>query len=221
MAREHRRFPGGVIYHAYNRCAHGARLLNGPDDYEEIVAILAWAVREASTRLLAYCAMPTHFHLVVWPRENDELRGFMLRFQALHAREWRERRGTSGSGAVYQDRYKVSPVQDDVHLLRLIRYVERNPLRAGHVLRAEDWPWSSLGQRAGVGARIAPFLTPSPVPLPELWTEAVNRPATASEEADLRALLQRSQPVGTETWSTKMAKALGLERRPVGRPRKR
>ena len=60
---------------------------------------------------------------------------------------WRKANDTVGEGAVYQGRYKAIPVHTEEHFLTVARYVERNPLRAGLVERAEDWRWSSLWHR--------------------------------------------------------------------------
>jgi hypothetical protein len=66
-----------------------------------------------------------------------------------------------GSGHVWQGRFKAFPVQEDDHLRSVLRYIERNPLRAGLVVRAEHWPWSSLSRPDG-----PPTLDPGPAPVP-------------------------------------------------------
>ena len=89
-------------------------------------------------RLLNYCVMPNHFHLVVWPRTDAELPRFMHWLTCTHAMAWREATKTVGDGVVYQGRYKAIPVQTEDHFLRVARYVERNPVRAGLVESAEE-----------------------------------------------------------------------------------
>ena len=104
--------------------------------------------------------------------------------------------------------------------MTVLRYVERNPLRAGLVERAEHWPWSSL-PRLGHGGPES-FLDPGPVPRGTEWVEGVNLPMTEVEEGRMRRSLERGAPFGSESWAVQTAGALGLESslRPRGRPRK-
>jgi putative transposase len=124
------------------------------------------------------------------------------------------------SGHVWQGRFKAFPIAADEHLLAVLRYVERNPLRANLVKRAEDWPWSSL--RWWKEPTKLPFLDPGPVPRSADWLEVVQEPHTEGEPERLRRSAQRGQPYGGHSWVVGTAKALGLEAtlRPVGRPRK-
>jgi putative transposase len=113
-------------------------------------------------------------------------------------------------------------VEVDEHFLIVCRYVERNPLRAGLVARAEAWRWGSLG-RGRSGAPAAKFdLTDWPVTRPDDWVKRVNRPQTAAELEALRRSVQRGQPYGGAAWVERVAQALGLDStlRPRGRPRK-
>ena len=117
-------------------------------------------------------------------------------------------------------RFKSFAVEADEHLLGVGRYVERNALRARLVKRAEDWPWGSLWQRRRAQVEDRPQLATGPVPLPADWSQWVNAPQTAAEEAAIRRCLRRGQPFGTAAWLEKTAKSFGLQstqRRP-GRP---
>jgi putative transposase len=90
--------------------------------------------------------MPNHFHLVLWPEHHGDLSRWMHRVQNAHVRRYHAHYHSSGH--VWQGRFKAFPVQDDDHLYTVLRYVERNPLRANQVRRAEDWPWFSLSTRS-------------------------------------------------------------------------
>ena len=136
-----------------------------------------------------------------------------------------------GYGSVYQGRYKSFPMQDDGHLRTVVRYVERNSLRANVVRRAEDWSWSSLGQPGAIERYRPPAdsaepypairLCPWPVPKPRDWPRLVNAVMTPAEEAAVRRSMRHSRPLGDETWTQRMEKRLGLPPlRPSGRPRK-
>src|SRR5579872_2423635 len=109
-----------------------------------------------------------------------------------------------------------SPSKEDAHLLTVLRYVERNPLRAGLAGRAEDWPWSSAApRRPGV-----PLLDAGPVPRPDGWLEYGNQPQTEAEVAALRECIRRRRPYGDAGWLEQTAVRLELESslRPRGRP---
>jgi putative transposase len=125
------------------------------------------------------------------------------------------------SGHVWQGRFKAFPVQEDEHLLSVLRYVERNPLRAGLVSRAVNWPWSSL--RWWGAANRPDFLEEGPVAHPRAWVPWVEAALTAAELAPLRRSVQRGSPYGTDAWARGTAKDFGLEAslRPRGRPPKR
>jgi len=126
----------------------------------------------------------------------------------------------STTGRVWQGRFKAFPVQEDHHLLTVMRYVERNALRARLVERAEDWEWSSLAWRRS--SRPPVELTESPVPLPSYWRQYTNDPQTEVELAEIRACVNRQRPFGAKDWIERQVKDLGLESsvNPVGRPRK-
>jgi putative transposase len=129
----------------HRNAARGRRapLFGEPGDYEAFLRVLAEAQAEQPMRVLAYCLMPNHWHLVLWPEKDRELSRFAGWLTLAHTQRWHAFGGTVGSGHVYQGRFKSFPVEADAHVLMVCRYVKRNALRAGLVARAEDWP---LGQ---------------------------------------------------------------------------
>ncbi len=173
-------------------------------------------------RLLAYCLLPNHFHLLLWPREDGDLPRFMRRLTMTHTQRWHAHRRTAGTGHLDQGRYQSFPVRSDEHLLTVCRYVERNALRANLVERAEGWSWGSLHSRLTKDAAERPTLTPWPIDRPRDWTARVNRPFGPGEEEAVLRSIRRGQPFGSESWQAEAAARLGLESvlRPRGRPRK-
>src|SRR5207237_2930169 len=137
-------------------------------------------------RPIAFCLMPNHFHLVVWPSADDQMARFMDWLLTTHVRRYR--RQYTGSGHLWQGRYKAFPIQEDEHLLTVLRYVERNPLRAELVARAEQWRWSSL--RHLYEPELMPWLQAGPVPRGAAWLAYVNKPRTEAELERLRRSLQ-------------------------------
>ncbi|MDB5302177.1 MAG: rayT [Phycisphaerales bacterium] len=219
MPRQSRRAPGGVIYHVLNRAAGKAELFRSDADYAAFIKVLAETMERTPIRLCAYCLMPTHWHLVLWPQEDGQLAQFMQRLTITHVRRWVEFRNRVGLGAVYQGRYKSFPIQDDAHFTTVVRYVERNPLRAGKVRRAERWLWSSLNP-AGSGDIPQIPLSRWPVSRRSDWLEWVNQPQTKAEEEAVRRSLQYSRPYGAAPWTARMETLLKIgPLRPPGRPR--
>ena len=92
----------------------------------------------------------------------------------------------------------------------MVRYVERNPLRAGLVSRAEDWPWSSLSAAHSSTVPV-PKLTPDEVVRRGNWVEFVNEPVTEAEAEAIRLCIRRSRPFGSDAWTRATAARLGLQ----------
>jgi putative transposase len=223
MGRPHRLDRGGYVYHVLNRANARLPLFHKDGDYLAFQRILAETLQHVpAMRLLAYCLMPNHWHLVLWPRHDGELADFMHWLTLTHTQRWHAHYHDVGCGHLYQGRYKSFPVQEDEHFYCVCRYVERNALRAGLVPRAEAWRWGSLwcGQTGGAGTR--PVLSAWPVPRPEDWVREVNRPQTEAELAALRRCVQRGQPYGSDAWVKQTADHLGLQStlRPRGRPQR-
>ena len=120
---------------------------------------------------------------------------------------------------MWQGRFKAFPVQDDDHYFTVLRYVERNPLRANAVTRSQDWEWSSLKPTARSGPE--GLLSDGPLVKGHGWTNYVNGIETEAELVSLRRSVERGTPFGDTEWQEATAKSLGLESslRPRGRPR--
>lgn len=214
MPRTARAAVGGLCYHVLNRGNGRAQVFHDPADYRTFLELLQEAGRRVPVRVLGFCLMPNHFHLVLWPRKDGDLSFYLQWLLTSHVRRYHKRYRSSGH--VWQGRFKAFPIETDSHLLTVLRYVERNALRARLVKRAENWRWSSLFRPK------ASFLHESPVPLPRSWAARVNAPETATELAALRTSVNRGAPFGSGIWVARTAKRLGLEAslRPRGRPRK-
>lgn len=210
----------GVVFHVLNRGVRRLRLFDQPGDYRAFLKVFREAQERIPLRCLAYCLMPNHFHLVLWPRTDTELSAFMAWLTATHSKRWHARRQTAGTGHVYQGRFKSFPVSGEFHFLAVCRYVEGNALQADLVTRAEDWPWSSLAQRAGRRSPVS--LADWPVTRPSDWTQLVQLEAV-EETRDLRQAVRRSSPYGPKDWQVQIASQLRLSSSlaPVGRPRSR
>jgi putative transposase len=105
----------------------------------------------------------------------------------------------------------------------LTRYIERNPLRARLVRRAENWRWCSLWRREKGSPQERGILSEWPVPRPSDWLQWVNEPQTDKELAELRDSIKRGRPFGDKNWQARTAEELNLQAsfRPRGRPKKK
>lgn len=217
MPRTARASVGGVCYHVINRGNGQAAVFHKAGDYHAFVRLLHASRQRVPMRVLAYCVMSNHFHAAVWPQADGDLSRWMQWLLTTHVRRYHEHYHTTGH--VWQGRFKAFPIQEDDHLLTVLRYIERNPLRAKLVARPQDWSWSSL--RARIQEPPAEgFIDLGPVALPEGWVDRVNEPQTETELGQLRASVNRGIPYGNSLWVERTASLLGLEftLRPRGRP---
>ena len=216
-----------------NRGNGRAEVFHDEADYAAFVELMALACRRVGMRVLGWCLMPNHFHLVVWPRADGDLAAWMQWLMTSHVRRYH--RGHGSSGHVWQGRFKSFPVQRGRPprsqraagvlgganpLWLLLRYVERNPLRARLVRRAENWRWSSLWWWARPAAERP--LRIEPAGRPADWLKLVHQPLTEAELAAMRRSVNRGTPLGEERWVGRVATTLGLGHtlRPRGRPSK-
>jgi putative transposase len=223
MGRPHRVALGGYVYHVLNRANGRQPIFQKGGDYAAFERILGEALEHVpGIRLLAYCLMPNHWHLLLWPRQDGELSDFGHWLTLTHTQRWHAHYHNVGTGHLYQGRFKSFPVAQDDHLLQVWRYVERNALRASLVARAEAWRWGSLWQRLQEPRPEPWLLSEGPLLLPPEWTEEVNQPQTEGELAAVRQSIQKGQPFGEPAWVQRVARRLGLEStlRPRGRPKK-
>lgn len=222
MPRRPRIAPGGLIYHVLNRAVGRSTLFEKPADYQAFLRVLGEALVKHPTRLLAYCIMPNHWHLVLWPRRAGELTDFTRWLTHTHTMRWHAHYKTTGSGHLYQGRFKAFPIEEDQHLYAVLRYVERNALRARLVRRAENWRWGSLWLRQHGDPSDQALLHSWPLGVPADWCAIVNEPQTDAELEAIRRSLARGCPYGKDAWQKQTARKLRLEYtlRPRGRPSK-
>jgi putative transposase len=172
MARSRRKTCPGLVHHVFNRGNRRKIIFHKQADYQAFLSVLAEAIARFGMRMIAFCIMRNHWHLVLWPDEKVSISTFMQWLTTTHVRRYHAHYGLTGTGHLYQERYKNEVCKDDRGVLGVMRYVEGNPLAAGLVTRAQEWKWSSL--RLRVDGRASGLLTDGPVPLPSNWTAYVN-----------------------------------------------
>lgn len=220
MPRRPRVATGNYVYHVLNRASRRDRIFETDDDYLAFLKVLQQARSKANCRLLSFCVMPNHWHLVLWPKGDNDLSEYMRWLTVTHTQRWHAFHGTSGTGPLYQGRFKSFPIQADDHFYTVCRYVERNPLKANLVRKAENWRWSSLWQNVNPPGAVT--LDRWPIVVPKDWLAIVNRAQTEAEVAAIQKAINRGCPFGGERWASTTAKRLQLEStlRPRGRPKK-
>lgn len=218
MPRTARASVGGICYHVINRGNGRAEVFHKPPDYQRFTEMMGQACERLPMRVVGWSLLPNHFHLVLWPWADGDLSRWMQWLMTCHVRRYH--RHYHSSGHVWQGRFKAFPIQQDEHFLTVLRYVERNPLRAKLVRQAQNWRWSSLYSL--LHKEHLHFLAPGPVRRPNNWLTLVNRVETDEELKRLRTCVNRGRPFGSSVWIQQIARSLGLEFtiRSRGRPKK-
>ena len=224
MARHIRVTAPDIVYHVLNRANSREGIFQKEKDYVAFEKILLEAKEKFDMRILAFCIMPNHWHLILYPKTEETLSQCMRWITHTHTQRYHAHYHTVGYGHLYQGRYKSFPVQDDEYFLEVCRYVERNPIRAGLVKKIEDWQWSSAWIRKYGSEDQRKLLSVWPVEPPNYYEEWANTLSKDEQEKleKIRHALKKDCPFGEDEWVTTIAKKLGLEStlREKGRPKK-
>jgi putative transposase len=209
----------GIPHHVINRASRRAVIFGVDDDYQVFEDLLIAASRRHSMRVLDFVIMPNHFHLILWPDQDFQTSGFMQWLTGTQSQRWHAAHGTTGTGPLYQGRFKAFPIQCDHHFLTAARYVQRNPVRAMLCRRVEEWRWSSAWHRCN---SCNSFLAEWPVPMSSNWLAVANEPLPNHDLAQIRQAVAMTWPYGDIDWTHEMAQRFALQRalRFPGRPRK-
>ena len=213
---------GNQIYHVINRSNGRLKMFEMDEDYQLFETLLEEMEELVDMRIIAYTLMPNHWHLVLHPRKDGDLGIFMQRLTNAHTRKVHARTGTNGSGHLYQGRYKSFLIGSDNYLLSLIKYVERNPVRAKLVQQCEDWLWGSAFRRIEGTTKQKKLLNYEfKTQLPRGYSRWINTQEKENNLFLIRTSVNKSVPYGKETWVNQMVKKFNLEStlRSPGRPR--
>lgn len=221
MPRMNRVAVGGVVYHVLNRSNGRVTIFSNDDEYKHFESLLLEGVALIGMRLLAYCIMPNHWHLLLYPKQDTDMSEFMRWVTTTHVRQRRVMTKSVGEGHLYQGAFKSFPVEEDKHLHDLIRYVEQNPLRAKLVHRAEEWKWSSLFRRLRNSREDQKLLTTLPTELPSNYLDSVNALLAKTTLETIRHSIGKGTPYGRSDWVDTMVEKYNMDStvRSVGRPR--
>ena len=222
MPRRPRICPAGVCFHVLNRAVARLPLFEKESDYDAFEKVLEEAHQRVALPIFAYCVMPNHWHFVVQGKTKNQVTDFFRWLTHTHTMRWHAHHLTGGTGHLYQGRFKTFPIETEDYLLQVLRYVERNPLRASLSKKAEEWQYGSAWRRTHGDREAKEILADWPIQRPRQWRSIVNKPQNEAELASIRRSLQRGTPYGSERWVSQSAARLQLQytTRPRGRPPK-
>ena len=222
MPRMNRVAIGDTIYHVINRANGRVPIFKTDKDYKHFESLLLEAVELTGMRLLAYAIMPNHWHLVLYPKTDTDMKDFMHWLTTTHVRQHRAKTKSIGHGHLYQGTYKSFPIEEDQHCTTVIRYVEQNPLRAKLVKRAEYWKWGSLARRLRGNKEDKKLLSALPTRLPSNYLASVNTTPNNDDLEYIRHAIKKNAPYGSDAWVEKMVSTHDMlsTQRDGGRPRK-
>jgi putative transposase len=225
MGRLPRVIDEGLVYHAINRGNNRADVFADDTDFVAFLQSLVATKQRYPFQLFGYCLMTNHFHLLLRPDSGQSISRILQSLTVAHT--WRYHKRHHTSGHVWQGRFKSPVIQDDSHLLVVLRYIEANPLRARMVRDLSEYRWSSFAQH-GIG-QDDPLLDAFPewsdlgrteAQRRKHWRAKLRREQDETELAAVRKSLQSGRPLGTSDWIDSVAKRLDIELnpRPRGRP---
>lgn len=223
MARLARLIVPGIPHHVTQRGNRCQQVFFSDSDYAAYRSLIAAACTANSVRCLAWCLMPNHIHLILTPAGPDGLRAALAEAHRRYARRINAARGWTGY--LFQGRFASYPM-DEAHLMAAVRYVELNPVRAGLVGRAEDWPRSSA--RAHVGGQGDGLTDPGAFAgLCRNWRAMLARGLEAGDESEAEAAaierhLRTGRPRGGDAFVAALEALTGRRlrrRKPGPRPR--
>jgi len=204
MGRVARVDVGNYVYHVLNRAVGRMRIFTQPSEYEIFESLLYDAVEMMEMPLLSYSLMPNHWHLELYPKKDGDVGEFMHWLTNTHTRRVHSYTNTIGTGPLYQGRYKSFLIQEDEHLLTVLKYIERNPVRARLAKRPENWRWGSAWIRQHGTVKQKRMLADSPVPLPRCYHAWINEPDKEDDLINIRGSANRGAPYGSGNWVENM-----------------
>lgn len=186
-----------VPHHVTQRGNGRAFVLDSDADRRVYLTLLRECVELHALQLLGYCLMSNHVHLIIVPQTGEAMAVALKQAHGRYASYWNVRHGSCGH--VWQGRYYSCPL-DQRHVWTALRYAELNPVRAGLVARAEEWPWSSAAAHCGT-AEPSPILSMDrwrPRWDFSSWTRFIAEAEAPLEIAAIRRCTHTGRPLGGE-----------------------
>ena len=217
MPRRLRVVVPGMPHHVTHRGNRRKETFSETEDYKVYLRLLRKYAHRHKLRIWAYALMPNHTHIVAVPNGEESLSDAIQCADGTYATLFNALYETSGH--LWEGRF-FSCVMDEMHLWNAIRYVERNPVRAGLVSRAEDYRWSSAA--AHCGQEHDPLLS-NDLPLTlsvDNWAAWLAIANTEEQDRRLRERTESGYPCGSEDFVIGLEQRLGKRIRPLKGGRK-
>jgi putative transposase len=210
-----------LYYHVINRASARLTLFSDKKEYGLFESVLVEAQKKFEMRIISYICMPNHFHMILFPERDGDISKFMYWFTMTLTARWHAIHKTTGSGHIFQGRYKSFLIEPS-QLLKVVRYIERNALRASLIKNAEGWKYSSLYRRLKGSKKQKSFLYAPKGFFPKDYLSFVQEPLTLNEMESIRNSVNRGTPFGSKSWQEKMVDKFKLQAsvRKRGRPKK-
>ena len=210
MARLARVIVPGIPHHVTQRGNRRQPVFFEDSDYRLYLHLLQQQGIRWGLRYWAYCLMTNHVHLIVVPDTEQSLRSGLGETHRRYTRHVNFREGWRGY--LWQGRFASIPL-DERHLIAAMRYVERNPVEAGVVQRADEYPWSSA--QAHVRGTLDPLLSPHVLTerIPD-WAAFLARPEEAETTQRLEQHMRTGRPCGDVTFVNRLEQCLGRNLHP-------
>jgi putative transposase len=218
MGRVARAVVAGCPHHVTQRGNRRGDVFEVDEDREAYLTFLQQYMAKHGVSLWAYCLMTNHVHLIVVPEEEQSLSRALRDAHTVYAMRFNRR--TKLSGHVWQGRFYSCPL-DDAHLWAAVRYVERNPVRAGLVERAEEYQWSSAAAHCGLrhdGVLATAFPPEGAI---ENWRAWLREEEDEAVVEAIRRHTTTGRPCGSPGFVARVEALLGRRLRPQKRGRKR
>lgn len=132
--------------HLWIRCNNRLPCFLEDQDRHVYLTYLGESLESSNTDLHAFVLMTNHVHLLATGQEADSVSRFMQQLNRRYSRYFNKAHDRTGT--LYEGRYQSRLVETDSHFLGEMRYIERNPVKAGMVQHPGDYPWSSYWQNA-------------------------------------------------------------------------
>lgn len=159
MSRTPRQFTHDFPYHVTCRCNNKNFYFKDSFTFELYKATLERSMKRLQFQVFAYVIMSNHVHLILQPSEAHPLNEVMHHINLTFAKKYNHFRGRCGH--LWMNRYGASTITTPEYLIATMRYVMRNPIRAGIVTDLNDWPWSSYHYYCGMKKDL--LITPAPI----------------------------------------------------------
>lgn len=156
MARLPRLTLPGYPHHVIQRGNNRQPIFSSNADYQTLLDLLDENGKKFGIAIHAYVLMSNHFHLLATPQTADGLPQMMQAVGRRYVRHFNDIQKRSGT--LWEGRYKSTLIQSERYLLACMAYIDHNPVRAGLVAQAQDYPWSSYGHYTG--QRVDKLITP-------------------------------------------------------------